>query len=131
MTVDDTLSVLQTNEKTGLSSSEVRERLKAYGPNELTETPPRSLWSMFIGQLKETLVLMLIAAAIISGILGEWTDAAVILLIVFFNAALGVLHERRAENAMRALKELSQPLAKVIQDGTVSEIPGVSWSPGT
>ena len=130
MTVDDTLSVLQTNEKTGLSSSEVRERLKAYGPNELTETPPRSLWSMFIGQLKETLVLMLIAAAIISGILGEWTDAAVILLIVFFNAALGVLHERRAENAMRALKELSQPLAKVIRDGTVSEIPGGELVPG-
>jgi Ca2+-transporting ATPase len=130
MSVDDTLNALQTDKDTGLSSSEASERLRAYGPNELTETPPRSLWSMFIGQLQETLVLMLIGAAVISGVLGEWTDAAVILLIVLFNAVLGVLHERRAENAMRALRELSQPTAKVIRDGTVIQIAGRGLVPG-
>jgi Ca2+-transporting ATPase len=130
MSVSDTATVLKTDHDSGLSSQEAAKRFEVYGPNELTEAPPHSIWSMFVSQLQETLVLMLIAAATISGALGEWKDAVVILLIVLLNAALGVLHEHRAESAMRALKELSQPLAKVLRDGATTRIPSSELVPG-
>lgn len=130
MDVGDAATALKTDYERGLSSQEAAERLSLYGPNELTEAPPHSIWSMFGSQLRETLVLMLIAAAAISGALGEWKDAVVILLIVLLNAALGVLHEYRAESAMRALKSLSQPLAKVIRDGMTTRVPSRELVPG-
>ena len=96
------------------------KRLETYGPNALKEPPPRSIFSMLIDQLKEPLVLVLIIASIVSGALGEWADPIVILIIVVLNAALGVFQENKAEQALKALKEMTKSLAKVLRDGKSS-----------
>ncbi|CEP68082.1 Cation-transporting P-type ATPase [Moorella glycerini] len=114
----------------GLNQEEANERLKIYGPNVLKEPPPRSLFSMFIGQLKEILVLILIGAAIISGILGEWEDSIVILVIVMLNAVLGVYQENKAEQALKALKEMTKPAAKVVRNGMVTQVDAGELVPG-
>ncbi|MFY9433185.1 MAG: cation-transporting P-type ATPase, partial [Thermacetogeniaceae bacterium] len=74
--------VLETDLHQGLSLEETEKRLGEYGPNVLKEPPPRSIFSMFIDQIKEVLVLILIAAAVISGLVGEWADSLVIMIIV-------------------------------------------------
>ena len=114
----------------GLSRDEAIRRLGVFGPNRLEEKPPRTLASMFIGQLKETLVLVLIAASAISALLGELKDAAVIFAIVFMNALLGALQENKAESALKALKAMVRPRAKVVRSGVVSEIPVDEVVPG-
>ncbi|KKM10563.1 ATPase [Clostridiales bacterium PH28_bin88] len=106
----------------GLDQEEAGRRLRNYGPNVLKEPPPRSFFSMFMGQLKEILVLILIGAALISGILGEWEDSVVILVIVVLNAALGVYQEYKAEQSLKALKEMTKPLAKVVRGGIVTQV---------
>lgn len=106
----------------GLVQEEAGRRLMNYGPNVLKEPPPRSLFSMFVGQLKEILVLMLIGAAVISGILGEWEDSVVILVIVVLNAVLGVYQEHKAEQALKALKEMTKPAAKVVRGGIITQV---------
>ena len=84
----------------GLSATEAERRLGEYGPNALKEPPPHSILSMFLDQLKEVLVLILIVAAVISGALGEWADSIVIMVIVVLNACLGVYQEHKAEKAL-------------------------------
>ncbi|MDD4752913.1 MAG: calcium-translocating P-type ATPase, SERCA-type, partial [Desulfitobacteriaceae bacterium] len=86
--------------------------------------------SMFIGQLKEVLVLILIGAAIVSGALGEWADAIVILVIVLLNALLGVFQESKAEQALKALKEMTKNMVKVLREGQVSQSEADSLVPG-
>lgn len=114
----------------GLTAAEAAKRLEAYGPNRLHEPPPRTLWQKLYDQLKEVLVLILIGAAVISGILGEWLDAGVILLIVLLNAILGVTQESRAEEALAALRKLSAPKARVLREGEFREIPAAEVVPG-
>lgn len=121
---------LNVNLKTGLTKGEVQKRLETYGPNALKEAPPRSLLSMFIDQIKETLVIILIIAAIISGALGEWTDSIVILAIVVLNAILGVVQENKAEEALKALKEMTKAMVKVLRDGKVTKIEVEDLVPG-
>jgi len=114
----------------GLSTEEVGNRLNSYGPNSLKEPPPRSIISMFIAQLKEVLVLILIVAAVVSGALGEWADSIVILIIVVLNAALGVFQENKAEQALKALKEMTKALVKVLRNGKVSQVEVDNLVPG-
>ncbi|MCL6477006.1 MAG: calcium-translocating P-type ATPase, SERCA-type [Peptococcaceae bacterium] len=114
----------------GLDSGEAGRRLEEYGPNALKEQPPRSLFSMFIGQMKEILVLILIAAAVISGFLGEWEDSIVILIIVVLNAVIGVFQENKAEHALKALKDMTKPAAKVVRDGKALQISAEEVVPG-
>ncbi|MGI6225984.1 MAG: cation-translocating P-type ATPase, partial [Peptococcales bacterium] len=121
---------LNVNLEKGLSSEEVNKRLESYGPNELKEPPPRSILSMFIAQLKETLVLILIIAAIVSGALGEWADSIVILIIVILNSALGVFQENKAEQALKALKEMTKAMVKVLRNGKVSQVEAGHLVPG-
>ncbi|MFZ5943077.1 MAG: cation-translocating P-type ATPase [Bacillota bacterium] len=121
---------LSTDAQQGLTSKEVEDRLNTYGPNALKEPPPRSLISMFIEQLKEVLVLILIGAAIISGALGEWEDTIVILIIVILNAALGVFQENKAEQALKALKEMTKAAVKVLRNGKVSQLEVDNLVPG-
>jgi len=121
---------LNVNLKTGLTKGEVQKRLETYGPNALKEAPPRSLLSMFIDQIKETLVVILIIAAIISGALGEWADSIVILAIVVLNAILGVVQENKAEEALKALKEMTKAMVKVLRDGKVTKIEVEDLVPG-
>lgn len=106
---------LGTNPASGLTKEEAAGRLKEYGPNALQEKPARSLFSIFIAQMKEILVLILIVAAVISALLGEWADSIVILIIVILNAAIGVFQENKAENALKALKDMTKPSAKVLR----------------
>ena len=101
----------------GLSSEEAKKRLNEYGPNILPENPPPSNLAILLSQLKSPLVYILIFAALISLFLGEYQDAIVISLAVFINTILGFFQERRAENALFALKKLIQPKAKVVRDG--------------
>lgn len=121
---------LNTDLEQGLSQDEAQNRLNAFGPNALEEAPPRSLFSMFAEQLKEVLVLILIGAALVSGVLGEWEDTIVILIIVVLNAALGVYQENKAEKALKALKEMTKTSVKVLRNGKVSQMEVGTLVPG-
>ncbi|UBF24071.1 hypothetical protein K9N68_20360 [Kovacikia minuta CCNUW1] len=103
-----------TNEKSGLSSGEVTRRLEQYGPNELKERPPKSPWLMLWEQLIATTVLVLIVAAVVSAILGDYKDAAAIMAIVIFNAILGFSQEYRAGKDFAALKKMAVPKARAV-----------------
>lgn len=130
MTVKETETALETDIHAGLTSFEATRRLEEYGPNELKASPGRSIWSMLVGQVKEVMVLMLIGAAIISGLMGEVTDTIVILLIVMLNALIGVVQESKAESSLAALMKMSAPRATVIRDGKIQEIPARELVPG-
>jgi Ca2+-transporting ATPase len=121
---------LKTDLVRGLSAAEAEKRLQEYGPNALREPPRRSVLAMFFEQLKDVLVLILIAAALISCALGEWADSLVILIIVVLNACLGVYQEHKAEEALQALKKMTRPIAKVFRDGEISQIHLESLVPG-
>ncbi len=121
---------LSVNPEVGLDAADAADRLRDYGPNTLQEKPPRSLFSIFIEQMKEILVLILLVAAVISGILGEWEDAIVILIIVILNAVIGVFQENKAENALKALKDMTKPSAKVVRGGRVLKTSAEEVVPG-
>ena len=128
--LENTYQQLNTDPKQGLSSSEVESRFKKYGPNILNAKPPRSIFSMLIDQLKEPLVFILIIAAFISGMLGEIEDTIVILFIVVLNAIIGVFQENKAENAIKALKDMTKPSAKIIREGKTLQINAEELVPG-
>jgi Ca2+-transporting ATPase len=108
---------------TGLSSQEAAQRLTANGPNELKEGKRISPWQIFLGQFKSLLIWILIAAGVISGVLGEVVDAIAILAIVVLNAVIGFYQEFNAEKSIAALKKMTAPQAKVRRDGQVTSIP--------
>jgi Ca2+-transporting ATPase len=114
----------------GLSSAEVRGRLARFGPNELIEKEPKSLWVMFLDQFKDFMILVLIAAAVVAGAVGELADTIAIVVIVVLNAVLGFVQEYRAEKAMAALKKLAAPNATVMRDGRPESIPAEGLVPG-
>lgn len=128
--IQESCRELGTDPERGLGSEEAAGRLGHYGPNALQEKPARSLLSMFTGQLKEILVLILIAAAAISVFIGEWEDSIVIIIIVILNAVIGVLQENKAENALKALRDMTKPSAKVVRDGRVLQISAEDLVPG-
>ncbi|MEI6308457.1 MAG: cation-translocating P-type ATPase [bacterium] len=126
---DQLLLDLQTT-TAGLSSEEAATRLSHYGPNELQEKLKPTLLVRFFEQFKSLLVLILLAAIIISLFLGEWVDAAVIGAIVILNAILGLAQEARAEQALAALKRMSLPFAQVVRGDQVEEAPTRLLVPG-
>jgi len=130
MDVMEAARLLNTDLKKGLSSDEAKERFEKYGPNELREKKRITLFQMFLNQFKDFLVVILIAATVVSALLGEITDAVVILAIVVLNATLGVIQESKAEKALESLKKLASPMAKVIRDGKSIEIPASQLVPG-
>jgi Ca2+-transporting ATPase len=127
---DEVLRELSTGAEHGLTSDEVARRQGIYGLNQLTEAPPITFWQMLWDQLNNFVVIMLIVAALISAVLGEYVEAAAILAIVVLNAALGVVQERRAEQALAALRKLAAPDAHVIRDGRRQTIPSREVVPG-
>lgn len=106
----------------GLTSQEAALRLAANGPNELKEGKPISLLQTFLGQFKSLIIWILIAAGVISGVLGEMVDCIAILAIVALNAIIGFYQEFKAEKSIAALKKLTAPQAKVRRDGKVISI---------
>ncbi|MGV8089399.1 MAG: cation-translocating P-type ATPase [Methanothrix sp.] len=129
MTTDEVLSKLDSDQK-GISSMQAKERLTQHGPNQLESTTKPSPLKIFIGKLKDYMVLVLIFAAIISFIAGETTNAYVILGIVVLVAIIGFVQEYKAEKAMEALREMVAPEADVIRDGQMCTIPAADLVPG-
>ncbi len=114
----------------GLSTAEAATRRERFGLNQLAEAPSEPWWKKFLGQFNDVVVWILIVAAVISGLMGEWTDTAAIAAIVLLNAMLGYFQEERAERALAALQSLAAPLAKVIRDGTLATIPAIDLVSG-
>ena len=113
---------LEVDAKAGLSSQEAARRLATNGPNELKEGKRISPLQIFLGQFKSLIIWILIAAGIISGVLGEVVDAIAILAIVVLNAVIGFYQEFNAEKSIAALKKMTAPQAKVRRDGQVTSI---------
>ncbi|MGQ0695357.1 MAG: cation-translocating P-type ATPase [Nitrospiraceae bacterium] len=114
----------------GLSEPEAEHRLATVGPNELPEAPPPSPIRILLAQFSSLIIWVLIGAAVVSGLLQEWIDAAAILAIVVLNAILGFLQEFRAERSLAALRKLSVATARVIRGGVISSIPAREVVPG-
>ncbi len=129
--VEEAAQRLQTDPERGLTAVQADERLRAYGPNELERGRGPSAVLMFLRQLTEPLMLLLIAAAIISALVThEPTDSIVIGIIVLLSALLGFSQERRAHRALEALRAMAQPSARVVRDGQPREIPAAEVVPG-
>ena len=126
----EVLKQLNTNADRGLSSTEVANRLKQYGCNELTEQPGESLWHILWKQLTATMVMVLIVAALISIALRDYTNAVAIVTIVAFNAILGIRQEYQAGRAIAALKKMAVSTVKVRRDDRVQEISARLLLPG-
>jgi Ca2+-transporting ATPase len=114
----------------GISATRAQELLLKHGPNELTEKKKKTLLLMFLDQFKDFMILVLIAAAIISGIIGEASDTIAIIVIVALNAVIGFVQEYRAEKAMALLRKMAAQFALVIRDGTPVNIPASQLVPG-
>lgn len=130
LTVHQVVEHLGSNVSTGLNSEEAAQRLTTYGHNELREKQPETLLQKLLNQFKDFLVLILIAASVVSGFIGEITDSLVIIAIVIMNAILGVVQEAKAEKALEALKRMAAPHSRVIRDGEVRTIPSRDLVPG-
>ncbi|MGB5081853.1 MAG: HAD-IC family P-type ATPase [Burkholderiales bacterium] len=115
---------LQTHLERGLFQQEAQERLRKFGPNELTERPRPGFFSLLWDQFNNYLVIILIIAALVSLALGEYVDSVAIMFIVVLNAVVGVIQESKAEQALAALKKMSAPNAQVIRDGHQITVPG-------
>ncbi len=114
----------------GLSSSEAQKRLEEYGLNELLEKKKKTPLEMLLDQFKDFMIIVLIAAAIVSGVLGEAADTIAIVVVVVLNAILGFVQEYRAEKAMAALKKMAAQFATVIRDDKLINIPASEIAPG-
>ena len=126
---DEVLRHLEVEEN-GLTSAEAAHRLEQYGENQLREAPRPTFWHMLWEQLNNFVVILLIVASVISALLGDYVEAAAILAIVVLNSVLGIFQERRAEEALAALKKLAAPDAQVIRDGRRQPVPARSLVPG-
>jgi Ca2+-transporting ATPase len=141
MSAAEAASALHCDLQRGLDVDQVRERQAQFGPNELEEAPRRGFWRMLLDQFNQFLVLILIAAAVVSALIGwreyahsgdttEFIDAIAIMTIVILNAILGVVQEGRAEESLAALKKLAAPNAQVLRGGHLITVPAPELVPG-
>jgi P-type Ca2+ transporter type 2C len=121
---------LNVRPERGLSGDDARGRLAAQGPNELPDAQPPSLLRLFLSQFTSVIIWVLIGAAILSGLLEDWLDAAAILAIVLLNGVLGFVQEFRAEQSLAALRKMSVATARAVRDGIVQSIPARELVPG-
>ncbi|MCE5257228.1 MAG: HAD-IC family P-type ATPase, partial [Spirochaetaceae bacterium] len=128
--IGSTVEELGANTESGLTSTEAQKRLEEYGPNILKGKKPKSMFRLFLEQFNNYLIYILMAAAVISVLLGEVSDAIIILVVVLINAIVGVVQESKAEKAIEALKKLSSPHAIVVRDGRQEEIQAEEVVPG-
>ena len=133
--VEETIDELKTDASQGLSGQEVEKRKAEYGLNELEEGKKTSLFVKFLEQFKDFMIIVLIIAAIVSGIVGYIegegiTDSIIIMIVVIVNAIIGVAQENKAEKSLEALKKLSSYSAKVVRDGKVLVVPSKDLVPG-
>jgi len=125
-------AVLKAQETTvnGIDSSKAEALIKKYGKNKLAEGKKKTTFQRFLEQMKDPMVLVLIAAALISGIAGEFADMVIIMMVVVLNSILGVVQEGKAEKAIEALQKLASPYSKVRRDGHAIQIKSEDIVPG-
>jgi Ca2+-transporting ATPase len=121
--------LLQTTPN-GIDEITVSERVCEHGKNEIEDTKKKSILQMILSQLSDFMILILIAAAIISGIIGDVTDTIIILAIIIINAIVGFIQEYRAEKAMEALKNMVANHARIVREGKMIDIPASDLVPG-
>ncbi len=114
---DQTIEQLETDRQRGLTATEAARRLETHGYNELQERPRPGFWQMFLAQFNNFVIWILIGASVISALLGDYIEASAIMAIVILNAAIGVVQEGKAEEALAALKKMAAPDAQTIRDG--------------
>lgn len=146
LSVEETVNILKTDLTNGLTESQAAERVSTYGYNELKQGRKKTFFEKFLAQFKDTMIIILILAAVISGVVGileskepvvsvldfleKISDSFIILLIVIVNAVIGVLQENKAEKSLEALKKLSSPTSKVLRGGQILILPGKELIPG-
>jgi P-type Ca2+ transporter type 2C len=128
--VEEVLRRLRVDPRAGLDADEARRRREGFGPNTLREGRRRGPLRMLAAQFTDFMILILIAAAFVSGLIGDLTDTVVILAIVVLNAAVGFVQEYRAERAVAALKLLAAPTAHALRDGEVHTLAAAGLVPG-
>ncbi len=133
--VNDVIEKLDTNIETGLSNEQILEKRNQYGFNELKAKKKKSLFQKFLEQFKDFTIIVLIIAAIVSGIVGVSegegiTDTIIILIVVILNAIIGVAQESKAEKSLEALQKLSNYSSKVIRDGKMQVVASRELVPG-
>ena len=124
------LSELEVEHSRGLSSKEASERLSRYGKNEFEEKKKKTVFKMFVSQLNDPMIYILMVAVVISAFLGELVDACIIVAIILLNAIIGTVQEDKAEKSLEALKKLSSPTAMVRRDGKPVEVSASQLVPG-
>lgn len=127
---EEVLKELQVDPAAGLSEEEVRARLEQHGPNKLKSKPKKSMIALFLAQLKDMLIYVLLGAAVVTLIVGEYVDAIIILAVVVLNAVIGVFQEHKAEKAIEALQQMTTPRSLVRRQGEVKEINSEDIVPG-
>ena len=125
------LTQLNVNASRGLTEAEAARRLKEFGRNELAGTGIRSPWRILWEQLTALMVLILIAAALVSALMADYKDAIAIAVIVVLNTLLGFCQEYRAEKAMAALRKLALPFVRVRRDAEIKNVQSSNWFPET
>lgn len=128
--VQDVTRLLDVTEENGLTQEQVTQRLSHYGRNVIARGRRRSVWSMWLAQLSDFMIVVLMIAAITSGLVGDISDTLVILAIIVLNAIIGFTQEYRAEQAMQALQQLSAPTAHVMREGVLHIIEASTLVPG-
>ena len=131
---DAVLLQLKTSKDTGLTSDEVKARLEEHGYNQLITKNKKSFFQMFMAQFKSFMVIVLLIAAVISGVVGViegdgLIDTFIILGILVLNAFIGAVQEHKAESSLEALKNLAAPITKVLRNGVIAEIPAKNLYP--
>lgn len=134
MSCQQTEEVLQTSEE-GLSDAEAAKRLEKYGKNVLMEVKPKSIWKMILEQISDVMVIILFIAMVFSLVMnfidGEGlAEAIVIFCVIVLNAAVGVIQEKKAADALESLKKMTAPNARVLRDGEESIVPASELVPG-
>ncbi len=114
---------LQVSIKHGLSDQQIEQRRLQFGPNRIKEATTQPFWVLFIKQFQDFMVIVLLAATLIAGLLGEYIDAIVIIVIVLLNGFIGFFQEFKAEKSLDKLKQMSAPVIRVLRDGEVKKLP--------
>lgn len=127
---EELLSEFEVDPREGLTRENVEKRKQQYGENKLAEGKKKTLWGMFLSQLKDALIYVLLGAALITLLVAEYADTVIILAVVFLNATIGVVQENKAEKAIEALNKLTTPRSLVRRQGAITEINSLDIVPG-
>ncbi|HET7517442.1 MAG TPA: HAD-IC family P-type ATPase, partial [Actinomycetes bacterium] len=123
-------AALDVDPEAGLSAATAAQRLSSYGPNALPEEKPRPGWRRFLAEYRSYMQIILVAAAVVSLVIREWSTAVLLLLLTLLNAVVGLRQEGKAESAMNALKSMMKASARVRRDGAEAEIPAEQLAVG-